>query len=136
MSHEHKNILGERGFTLLELMIVVAIIGILAAIAYPAYTSQIVKGNRASAQAFLMDVAQRQQQYLLDNRSYASSESALGVTTPTDVSKFYTISITAPSGAVPPTFTATASPIAGTAQASDVTLGITEANVKSPAGYW
>lgn len=125
-----------RGFTLMELMIAVAIVGILAAIAYPSYTKQIIKGNRASAQSYLMDVAQREQAYLLDNRSYAATEAALGTSAPADVSKYYTISITAPAGAVPPTFTATATPIAGSAQASDVTLSITEANVKSPSGYW
>ena len=54
-----------RGFTLLELMIVVAIVGILASIAYPSYMDHVRKGNRAKAQAFLMDVAQRQQNYLL-----------------------------------------------------------------------
>lgn len=140
MSHEMKKLKVDpyrnRGFTLMELMIAVAVVGILAAIAYPVYTKQIIKGNRASAQAYLMDVAQREQQYLLDSRSYAATEAALGTSTPTDVSKYYMISITATAGAIPPTFTVTAAPRAGTAQAGDVTLSINEANVKSPSGYW
>ena len=57
-----------RGFTLIELMIVVAIVGILAGIAYPSYMDHVRKGNRAKAQAFLMDVAQRQQNYLMVHR--------------------------------------------------------------------
>ena len=68
------------GFTLLELMIVVAIVGILASIAYPSYMDHVRKGNRAKAQAFLMDVAQRQQNYLLVHRQYADDLSKLGVT--------------------------------------------------------
>ena len=62
-----------RGFTLIELMIVVAIVGILAGIAYPSYMDHVRKGNRAKAQAFLMDVAQRQQSYLIVHRQYADS---------------------------------------------------------------
>ncbi|MDO8413789.1 MAG: type IV pilin protein [Gallionellaceae bacterium] len=124
------------GFTLVELMVVVAIIGILAAIAYPSYTSHLVKGRRASAQAHLMDIAQRQQQYLLDARSYATSLTALNMTTPSDVSAFYN-AITVSAVAGPPAgFTATAAPKAGTAQANDVTLSINQAGVKSPADKW
>ena len=60
-----------RGFTLIELMIAVAVIAILAAIAIPNFSSHTIKARNAAAQAFLMDIAQRQEQYLLDNRSYA-----------------------------------------------------------------
>ncbi|MEJ2574421.1 MAG: type IV pilin protein [Gammaproteobacteria bacterium] len=124
-----------RGFTLLELVIAIAVVGILATIAYPAYTRQLIKGHRASAQSYLLDVAQHEQQYLLDNRSYAATEAALNMSTPSDVAQYYTVQIAAPA-VTPPTFTITATPIAGTMQASDVTLSVTDANVKSPAGYW
>jgi len=51
-----------RGFTLLEVMIVVVIVGVLAAIALPAYQSQVRKSNRSAAQQFMQDVALREQQ--------------------------------------------------------------------------
>ena len=89
------------------MLIVVAIVGILAAIALPSYQNQMRKSHRAAAQSYLMDLAQRQQRYLLDTRSYASSEAALSATTPSDVSSFYTITVSAPAGN-PPTFTLTA----------------------------
>jgi type IV pilus assembly protein PilE len=72
---------------------------------------------------------------LLDQRSYAASAATLGISTPADISPYYTITIATTAGP-PPTFTATATPIAGSVQASDVTLSITDANVKSPAGSW
>lgn len=125
----------KKGFTLIELMITVAVIGILAAVAYPSYQSYLIKGRRASAQSHLMDIAQRQQQYLLDARSYAPDLTTLNLTTPTDVSTYYTITITKPA-ATPPTFTATATPKAGTPQATDVTLSIDNTGQKTPAGKW
>jgi type IV pilus assembly protein PilE len=120
---------------LVELMVAVTIVAILAAIAYPAYTSQIIKSRRAATQATLMDIAQRQQQYLLDARSYAPDASSLRVTIPNDVSSWYTITIAAGAGP-PPTFTATATPKAGTAQSNDFTMTINNAGVKTPAGKW
>ena len=77
------------GFTLIELMITVAIIGILAAVAYPSYQNYLLKGRKGAAQAFLLLAAQRQQQYFLDNRSFAADFAALGMTVPADVTPYY-----------------------------------------------
>jgi len=124
-----------RGFTLIELMIAVAVVAILAMIAIPTYSNQMIKGRRSAAEAVLLDIAQRQQQYLLDSRSYAPTVAALGTTIPANVSAYYTI-ITVPAAGPPPTFTATATPLAGTAQASDAQLIIDQSGAKTPANLW
>jgi type IV pilus assembly protein PilE len=119
-------------------MITVAIIGILAAVAYPSYQEHVRKANRADAQSFLMDLAQRQQQFLMDARRYASSIDELGVAVPERVARFYSVAVVAPAGA-PPTFTLTATPIAGSMQAPDlggVVLSLNQAGVKAPSGKW
>jgi len=127
-----------RGFTLIELMIAVAILAILAMIAIPTYSNQMIKGRRSAAEAVLLDIAQREQQYLLDARSYAYSVATLNTTTPVNVSAYYTITFlpSPPPVAGPPVFTAVATPIAGTAQAGDVTLTIDNTGAKTPAGTW
>jgi len=65
-----------RGFTLIELMITVAIIGLLAAIAYPAYTDSILKGRRAEGRAALLELMQQQERYLTQTGSYMTWSSA------------------------------------------------------------
>lgn len=90
-------------------MITVAIIGILAAVAYPSYQNYVLKGRKGAAQAFLLLVAQRQQQYFLDNRSFAADFTALGVTAPPDVSPYYIPNIELSAGP-PPTFRVSATP--------------------------
>jgi type IV pilus assembly protein PilE len=130
-----------RGFTLIELMITVAIVVLLASIAYPAYTGQVQKGARRSAQAAMMDLANRQQQYLLSNRGYASytTLTGAGFSLPTELTTKYTPSITCSPACdsiatTAPSFTITFTAI-GT-QASDGNLTLNNAGVKSPTGKW
>ncbi|MGV8844284.1 MAG: type IV pilin protein [Pseudomonas sp.] len=68
----------ESGFSLLEVMIVVAIIGILSAIAYPSYTQYVLRGNRSEGMAMLMDAAARQERYYAQNNSYVTAQADIG----------------------------------------------------------
>jgi len=125
-----------RGITLIELMIVVGIVAVLASLAVTTYSRYVIKTNRAAAAAVLLGIANRQEQYYLDARQYASSTTVLGVTTPSEVSSNYTIATTASNADTPPTFTVTATPKANQL-AKDTrcgTLTLTSAGVKSVSG--
>ncbi|MGI2168971.1 type IV pilin protein [Shewanella sp. MF05960] len=67
------------GFTLIEVMITVVIVGILASIAYPSYTKFVAKGARGDALAGLMNVANRQEQYYLDHKTFTKNMKRLGL---------------------------------------------------------
>lgn len=69
-----------KGFTLIELMIVVAIIAILASIAYPAYTSSILKGKRAEARTALTELMQQQERFMTQTNSYCAFSNTAGTT--------------------------------------------------------
>ncbi|MET0983015.1 MAG: type IV pilin protein [Telluria sp.] len=121
------------GVTLVELLVVVAIVGVLSAAAYPAYGRYLLKNNRAAAQVHLMELAQAQSQYMADSRSYAASVTALGMSTPAAVSAKYTIGIRLEDGP-PAAFTITATPVG--AQLADGALSINSAGTRTPAAKW
>lgn len=127
-----------RGFTLIELLIVVTVIGILATIAYPSYQDYIRKNRRAGIQSFMVQLAAKQEQYVLDAREYASGASAvttLGLTVPPTLQTYYdftTVPITATTA--PLAFTITATAIG--AQSVDGNLTLDSTGAKTPAGKW
>ena len=126
---------GSAGFTLIELMVVVAIISIISAIGYPVYTKHVVRAHRTTAQVHMMELAQAQGQMMADSRAYAASVTDLGMSTAPAVSAKYTIAIALQDGP-PAAFTITATPLAGGSQAGDGVLSVNSAGTRSPADKW
>ena len=124
-----------RGFTLIELMVVVAIIAILMTIAIPSYRRYMMRAHRSAAIGEMMSLAVRQQQLLIANRAYADTAelTAAGYTPAPEVTQFYTYTVTLGAGALP-TFLITFTPTG--AQASDGALTLDQSGVKLPANKW
>jgi type IV pilus assembly protein PilE len=127
-----------KGMTLIELMIAVAVVGILAAIGYPSYQNQVRRSNRADAITALTAMANAQERFYLANNTYTTSTASLGYAAGTGNSQrgFYTLTV--PTGNTT-TFTVTATAVAGRAQASDTgctVLSLTSTGVKTPPTCW
>ncbi|MEJ1129295.1 type IV pilin protein [Variovorax sp. CCNWLW225] len=122
------------GFTLIEVMITVVIIAILASIAIPSYNRYVIRAKRSAAQAQMMEIANRQQQFLLANRSYADKTTltASGYALPADVAANYDYTITVTTEI--PGFVLTFTP-SGTQQ-SDGNLTLDNQGAKTPADKW
>ncbi len=124
------------GFTLIELMIVIAIIGILAAVAYPSYTDFVMRSNRSEGQRELLRYANLQEQLFVDTRAYALDMKGLGEGTVKiyTASKNYRIMVSAQT-----TTSFTLKAVAKKNQVNDtgcVNLKVNELGVKTPATCW
>ena len=136
----------EGGFTLVELMIVLVIVGILAAIGYPGYRDYVVRTQRDIAKSMILQVLDRQEQFFIDNKRYADDLTSLGfasspfaidrkghTVTASDGNRVYNIGLANTSATA---FTVQAVPQLGQAtEDTDCgTLSVTSAGVKSASG--
>ena len=121
------------GYSLMELMVALAIVAVLVSIAVPTYRGYMVRSYRRAAQTSMVDISNREQQFFAANRAYAD-KATLGYTVPVEVSDNYTWDVTPNNAATPPTFSITFTATGG--QAVDGNLTLTSAGVKTPAAKW
>jgi type IV pilus assembly protein PilE len=130
----------DRGFTLIELMVVVAIVAIIAAVAYPSYTESVRKSQRADAQAVLLEAAQFAERFHTENSKYNQNTAGVAISlplqlqaTPKDsVPKRYSVTIATTVQA----YTLTASPITSGDRCGTMTIAHTGVKAASQADCW
>lgn len=138
-SHRRRHA-SQRGVTLMELMIVVVVVGILAAVAVPSYRSYLIRAQRTEAKSSLLQLQTAQEKFYLQNNVYtsnltAASPAGLGLPAVTETGK-YNLSV-AGLGAGAQTYTATAAPRAGGGQTDDTKCAnftLTDRSVRGNSG--
>jgi type IV pilus assembly protein PilE len=129
------NRLAQRGVTLIELMVVITVIGILASIAYPAYSEHIARARRAEAKGLLYDVLQRQERFFSVNGTFTTNFVDLGMSGGTNATEHNTHTMAlaiGPSGNISTSVRMTAVPVVPDAKCG--TLSLTSAHVKGASG--
>ena len=121
-----------RGFTLVELMVTVMVVAVLMAIAIPSYRQSVIKGNRRAAQAVMMEMINRQEQYFVANRVYAT-EAELNYDLPQDIAENYDYNFAVAAGPPP---SVTINFVAEGGQLGDGDLSVSTLATKTPAEKW
>lgn len=114
---KNMTVTNNKGFSLIELMIVIAIIGVISAVAFPSYTSYMEKSRRADAKIALTKMASIQERYYLQNSTYTTTVADVGGADSDD--GYYTLSIAAGADGIAEGFILTATADAGDSQAND-----------------
>lgn len=132
-----------RGFTLIELMIVIAVLGAIIAAAIPSYRQYNMRANRSGAAQVMLNIQNREEAYLLDARAYTDVLGSSGLNIVQDgwtcsntpatgcSNNFYTVTVTKPHPTLPaPSYLITATPIAGKYQVDDGNLTLTNTGTR------
>ena len=127
-----------RGFTLIEILIVVAILGILTSIALPAYQNSVLRSGRAEAKGELMTVASDQERFFASSNTYSTDATPLltpYATKRTTENGLYTITVAAgATGSIATSFVATATAVGDQTADACVTLTISSIGVRGATG--
>ncbi len=132
MNHPHNKIPRhpQQGFTLIELMIVVFIAILLLTIAVPSYRNYIIRSNRTAAEGALLQIANKEEQYALDARSYATTTAALNYATPNDVKANYLVTVNVDTTVNTPNYLITAAPQGSQVDPTCGTIGYDQTGTK------
>ena len=129
MANSKKGRRSNSGFTLIELMIVIIIVSVLMAVALPAYQNQVIRGHRSAAKGEMLELANREQQFLLANRTYTNTAADFAYTLPADVAARYSFDISTVSASGIPFFEITFTALG--AQTKDGWLSINSEGTKA-----
>jgi type IV pilus assembly protein PilE len=135
---------GAHGFTIIELLVAVFIVAILAAVAFPSYQRYVVRGQRSQAAQLMAHIASREEQYMLDARSYTATIGAGGLNVTADgwtcaancTNGRYTVSVT-PQAGPPPSYSISAQALGSQSSDGDLVLGSDGSRSRSAGdGKW
>lgn len=136
----HRYVRPAAGFSLMELLMALAIVSILTVIAVPAYQQYVERAREGDAQAYLTGLSGRLQTYRMGHRVYPSALGSgtgeLEAAVPDSVSDYYSISYSVDNSARPPNYQITATPKTGTAQEDAPELEFHSDGTKKPEDAW